>query len=113
MTTENEFLEMANDCKERIEEKNKQIEFLQRKNKLYKTVIRELISGTNGTITLFDLIVELTRSSRQGFETIILNKIKSYLLDMDIAIQTLGEESDEESEEMDFLTAYTISQLSI
>ena len=111
MTTENEFIEMANDCKQRIEEKNKQIEFLQRRNRLYKTVIRELIQGTNGTITLFDLIVELSRSTRQGYETVIYNKIKGYLLDMDIAIQTLGE-SDDESGEMDLLTAYTISQLS-
>lgn len=112
MTTENEYLEMANDCKQRIDEKNKQIEFLQRRNGLYKTVIKELISGTNNTVTLFDLVIELSRTSRQGYETVIYNKIRSYLCDMNIAIQMLGEDN-EEDEEMDWLTAYTISQLSM
>ena len=110
MTNENEYLELAEDCKNRVEEKNKEIQHLSIKKDLYLKIIRDTNHIHKSLNTCIDIFNDLTRHSRSGPENIIINKIIGHLIDLDMIYQsarTIATDDDE----MDELTLFTINEL--
>lgn len=108
---EQDYLEMAEDCKNRINEKNRELRKLKKQNKFMLQALCETRLAANNLLTIYGILDEITKASRTGQANVCMKKINNCLQDMDIAYQLLNE-VDWESEEMDVLTRLTIAQLS-
>jgi hypothetical protein len=111
MTNENDYLELAEDCKNRVEEKNKQIQHLSIKKDLYLKIIRETNHIHKSLNTCLDIYNDLTKHTRSGPENIIINKIIGHLIDLDMIYASARTISHNEDDEMDELTLFTINEL--
>ena len=111
--SEQDYIVLAEDCKNRIEEKNKQLEKLEYKNKIYKRSLNEINAATHSMFILLDILQTVTISTKTGNESILYNKINNYLSDVDQVFVSLnnGVPQDSFGAEMDYLTQYTISQM--
>tara|TARA_R110002153_G_scaffold575_1_gene2777 strand:- start:40 stop:384 length:345 start_codon:yes stop_codon:yes gene_type:complete len=114
MTTENDYLVMAKDCADRINEKNKELDVLKNKNRVYLQVLADIKHFVNNILTIYSIINELGKSTRIGAESVCLRKLSNCLQDIDLAYQSLNEQDDYLGlgEEMDMLTRLTIAELS-
>lgn len=108
---EQEYIEMANDCRDRINEKNKELRRLKKNNKFMSQTLIDVKLVANNMLTIYNILDEMSRGSRTGQENVCMRKLNNCLQDIDIAYQMLNE-VDFESEEMDVLTRLTIAQLS-
>mgnify|MGYP003628516794 CR=1 FL=1 len=108
---EQEYIEMANDCRDRINEKNKELRRLKKNNKFMSQTLSDVKLVANNMLTIYNILDEMSRGSRTGQENVCMRKLNNCLQDIDIAYQMLNE-VDFESEEMDVLTRLTIAQLS-
>ena len=108
---EQEYIEMANDCRDRINEKNKELRRLKKNNKFMSQTLSDVKLVANNMLTIYTILDEMSRGSRTGQENVCMRKLNNCLQDIDIAYQMLNE-VDFESEEMDVLTRLTIAQLS-
>ena len=111
MTTEKDYLEMAEDCKNRIREKNKELKRYKKNNKFMAQTLSDVKLVCNNMLTIYEILDELTKASRTGQANVCMRRLNNCLQDIDIAYQMLNE-VDFESEEMDVLTRLTIQQLS-
>lgn len=108
---EQDYIEMANDCRDRINEKNKELRRLKKNNKFMSQTLSDVKLVANNMLTIYNILDEMSRGSRTGQENVCMRKLNNCLQDIDIAYQMLNE-VDFESEEMDVLTRLTIAQLS-
>jgi len=108
---EQEYIEMANDCRDRINEKNKELKRLKKNNKFMSQTLSDIKLVANNMLTIYTILDEMSRGSRTGQENVCMRKLNNCLQDIDVAYQLLNE-VDFESEEMDVLTRLTIAQLS-
>tara|TARA_R100000654_G_scaffold27378_2_gene51465 strand:+ start:181 stop:519 length:339 start_codon:yes stop_codon:yes gene_type:complete len=111
MTTEKDYLELAEDCKNRIKEKNKELKRMSKMNKSMIIALADIKLVSNNLLTIFEMMDEMTKPCRSGEVNIAMKRINNCLQDIDMAYQILNE-CDWESEEMDVLTRLTIHQLS-
>lgn len=102
---------MANDCRDRINEKNKELKRLKKNNKFMSQTLSDIKLVANNMLTIYTILDEMSRGSRTGQENVCMRKLNNCLQDIDVAYQLLNE-VDFESEEMDVLTRLTIAQLS-
>lgn len=110
--SEQDLLEMAEDCKVRIEEKNKQLNKLKGQNMTLTKALNEINVASHSMFAILELLQTITTGSRTGTENIIYNKLFNYISDIDNVYTTMNQMNPiSESIEMDFLTQFTISQL--
>ena len=108
---EQEYIEMANDCRDRINAKNKELKRLKKNNKFMAQTLSDVKLVANNMLTIYTILDEITKGTRRGESNICMRQLNNCLQDIDIAYQMLNE-VDFESEEMDVLTRLTIAQLS-
>ena len=108
--SEQEYLEMAEDCKNRIASKNKELKKLKKNNKFMLQSLSEIRLACNNLLTTYTILDEMTKGTRRGESSICMRKINNFLQDIDISYSLLNE-VEWDSEEMDVLTRLTISQL--
>jgi hypothetical protein len=111
MTTENDYIEMANDCASRINDKNKELDKLKRTNEAMALCLADVKMVSNNMLTIYDILNEITKGTRRGESTVCMNRLNNCLQDIDLAFQTLNE-AEFDCDEMDMLTRLTIQQLS-
>lgn len=110
MTTEKDYLELAEDCKNRIASKNKELRKYKKNNHFMSQTLSDVKLVCNNLLTIYEILDEITKASRTGQANICMRRLNNCLQDIDIAYQMLNE-VDWESEEMDVLTRLTIAQL--
>ena len=111
MTTEQDYLELADDCKHRINSKSKEIKLLRKHNKVLSNALSDIRVCNINLSLLHSIIDETTKNTRVGLVSNLLRRFHNNLVEMDMQYQLLND-SDWESDEMDVLTRLTIAQLS-
>ena len=111
MSTEQDLLELAEDCKNRINSKNKELKKYKKNNHFMSQTLSDVKLVCNNLLTIYEILDEITKASRTGQANICMRRINNCLQDIDMAFQILNE-FDWESEEMDMLTRLTIHELS-
>tara|TARA_R110000824_G_scaffold246649_1_gene435823 strand:+ start:688 stop:1002 length:315 start_codon:yes stop_codon:yes gene_type:complete len=102
MTTEQDYLELANDCKNRIEEKNKEIFQLKKELKRLKRNNRIISRNILKAKALLEIHSKYN----------IMDDIKEIIEYTDLDLSIENEETDSEYEDMDYLTHQVINELS-
>jgi len=111
MTTEQDYLELAEDCKQRINSKTKEIKLLKKQNQALSNALAEVRVCTINLSLLHSIIDESTKNTRVGLVNNLMRRFHNNLVDIDMQYQLLSD-GDWEAEDMDVLTRLTISQLS-
>ena len=102
MTTEQDYLELANDCKNRIEEKNKEIFQLKKELKRLKRNNRIISRNILKAKALLEIHSKYN----------IMDDIKEIIEYTDLDLSIENEDTDSEYEDMDYLTHQVINELS-
>ena len=110
MTTELEYLELAEDCKQRINEKNKQIKKLKKQTHILLQALCDVRHYTKCIYIVYGILDEITKPSRTGQSNICMRKMHNFLLDVNTTFENL-DTTNLEDDEMDFLTRLTIQEL--
>ena len=111
MTTEQDYLELAEDCKHRIESKSQEIKNLTKQNNAYIRALCEIKTCSTNLLLLHSILDEATKSTRVGHASNLMRRMNINLVDIDMAYQTLNDDESMEEEEMDLLSRFTIANL--
>lgn len=110
MTTEADYLELADDCKNRVADKNREIKKLTKRVAILLHCLCDCRLAANNMLMIYNILDDITKSNRRGESNVCMKRLNNCLQDFDIAFQELNQ-SDFSTDEMDMLTRLTISQL--
>jgi hypothetical protein len=110
--TEQDYLEMANDAKERIEQKNREIASLKRKNKLYSQCLKNLREYVFKLKILMDYEKLTLGKMIEHYHNDSLQKVNFCCVELELLDDELRDESEEE-EEVDELSHHLIQILNL
>ena len=111
--TEQSYLEMANDAKERIEEKNQQIKSLKRKNKKLSETLLNLREYIYKLKILLDYEKLTLGKMIEHYHNDSLQKVNFCCVELELLDDELNNESEGEEEEVDELTHHLIEILNL
>jgi hypothetical protein len=109
--TEQQYIEMANDAKERIEEKNREIKHLKRKNKVYSRSLKNLQEYIFKLKILLDYERLTLGKMIDHYHEDSLQKVNFCCVELDLLNDELNSDSEEEEVEDDDLSRHLIQIL--